>query len=106
MTAWLLYGGITFPFAMGVVVEGVDCAFHTPLTGHCCPVRAVMAMLGSLARFVRFESETLIRKYNMIRKCASASNLQHLVAWEHSKVEHEADYRYGRSVRGARRSSA
>jgi hypothetical protein len=33
---------MVFPFAMGAVVEGVPTTFHTPLSGHFDPVRAVV----------------------------------------------------------------
>ncbi len=36
------YGGIVFPFAIGAVVEGVPTTFQTPLSGHFCPVEAVV----------------------------------------------------------------
>lgn len=38
-----LYGGMTFPSAMGAVVLPF-CGFHTPDSGHRSPVRAVVPM--------------------------------------------------------------
>ncbi len=48
VTAWLLYGGIVLPFAIGAVVNGVLIAVHTPLSGQFSPVFAVVPR-GSLA---------------------------------------------------------
>jgi hypothetical protein len=31
-----------FPLAIGAVVDGVDVTRHTPLSGHDCPVLAVV----------------------------------------------------------------
>ncbi|HDV7313016.1 TPA: hypothetical protein RKK61_004721 [Enterobacter hormaechei] len=36
------YGGITLPLAIGAVVEGVPTTFQIPLSGHFCPVEAVV----------------------------------------------------------------
>jgi len=33
---------MVFPLAMGAVVEGESCDFHTPLSGQLSPVRAVV----------------------------------------------------------------
>lgn len=41
------YGGITLPLAMGAVVEGVPTTFQIPLSGHFCPVEAVVP-IGAL----------------------------------------------------------
>ncbi|WP_220427520.1 hypothetical protein, partial [Klebsiella pneumoniae] len=47
VTAFPAYGGITLPFAIGAVVEGVPTTFQTPLSGHFCPVEAVVP-IGAL----------------------------------------------------------
>ncbi|MET7394613.1 hypothetical protein ABZS66_14085 [Dactylosporangium sp. NPDC005572] len=44
MTALLLYGGMTLPFAIGAVVDGLPTTSHTPLSGQRSPVRAVVPM--------------------------------------------------------------
>jgi hypothetical protein len=41
------YGGITLFLAMGAVVEGVPTTFQIPLSGHFCPVEAVVP-IGAL----------------------------------------------------------
>lgn len=50
VTALPLYGGIVLPLAIGAVVEGVPTTCHTPLSGHFCPVDAVVP-IGALISF-------------------------------------------------------
>lgn len=42
VTAFPWYGGMVLPLAIGAVVLGVPCTFHTPLSGQLCPVCAVV----------------------------------------------------------------
>ncbi|KIP89907.1 hypothetical protein RU09_12095 [Microbacterium sp. MEJ108Y] len=42
VTAWLLYGGIVFPLAIGAVVLGEPTTFQTPDSGQLWPVLAVV----------------------------------------------------------------
>jgi hypothetical protein len=50
VTALLLCGGNTFPFAIGAVVDGASCDFHTPLSGDFSPVLPVVP-IGTLLIF-------------------------------------------------------
>jgi hypothetical protein len=49
VTALPLYGGMTFPLAIGAVVDGVPTTFQMPLSGHRSPVRAVVPMATAIS---------------------------------------------------------
>ena len=49
VTALALYGGMTFPSAIGAVVVGEPTTFQIPLSGQRRPVRAVVPMGFSIS---------------------------------------------------------
>lgn len=59
MTPRPLCGGITFPCEIGAVVDGLSSDFHTPLSGHFSPVRAVVPM--------GFFMMIILKNYGIIR---------------------------------------
>ena len=52
VTAWLRYGGMVLPLAIGAVVDGVPITCQMPLSGQVCPVRAVVPSGARVRRFI------------------------------------------------------
>jgi hypothetical protein len=58
---------MVFPLAIGAVVEGESCDFHTPLSGQVSPVRAVVpiGLLIPLTSFTHMGMYSLIERRPM-----------------------------------------